>query len=155
MRRNRPAISGAFEWALRVHLAAFYFDGRYANLAMRAVGARLAYTRAKDEPRSRYAVLGVFTLVQAVGEAASAGAEATAGWRATVAAAARARSDRLPRHPETNRGMGEGDAPEEKSVRGAVRRIDSGCFVLRARGRSSSKGRRCDSPATANRVLLY
>lgn len=115
VRRHRPAISGLFEWALRVHLAVFYFDGRYANLAMRVVGARFAYTRAQDEPRARYAILGVFLLLQAAGEAASAFAAAAARWRDT------ARSEGLPRGLEGQReGGGAGD-DEEKSVRGAVR----------------------------------
>lgn len=114
LRRHRPAISGLFEWALRVHLAVFYFDGRYANLAMRVAGARFAYTRAQGEPRARYAILGVFLLLQAAGEAASAFAAATARWRET------ARSEGLSRCLE---GQGEGSGPgdnEENSVRGAV-----------------------------------
>lgn len=65
-----------------MHLAAFYFDGRFANFAMRAAGAKLAYTREQDEPRARYAVLGVLLLVQAAAEAASASGQAAARWRA-------------------------------------------------------------------------
>lgn len=73
-RRKRPAISGVLEWLLRLHLAVFYLDGRYANLAMRAVGARLVYTSEEmEKPRARYAILGVFLLVQVMGEAAAAG----------------------------------------------------------------------------------
>lgn len=115
VRRHRPAISGLFEWALRVHLAVFYFNGRYVNLAMRVVGARFAYTRAQDEPRARYAILGAFLLLQAAGEAASALAAATVRWRDTA---------RLEGLPQGLEGQGEGGHAgddEEKSVRGASR----------------------------------
>lgn len=81
-RRKRPATSAVLEWVLRLHLAAFYFDGRFANFAMRAAGAKLAYTRELDEPRARYAILGVLLLVQAAAEAASASAQAATRWRA-------------------------------------------------------------------------
>lgn len=87
-RRRRPAMSGVLEWALRLHLAAFYFDGRFANPAMRAVGARLAYVRHDQEaPRARYAVLGLLLLLQLAAEAASASAETADRWRATAGAA--------------------------------------------------------------------
>lgn len=72
VRRKRPALSGIFEWLLRLHLTVFYFDGQYPSLAMRAVGARLMYTREQDEPRARYAILGLFSLLQAIGEVAAA-----------------------------------------------------------------------------------
>lgn len=83
-RRKRPATSALLEWVLRLHLAAFYFDGRFANFAMRATGAKLAYTREQDGPRARYAVLGVLLLVQAAAEAASASAQVAARWRAAA-----------------------------------------------------------------------
>lgn len=87
-RRRRPAMSGVLEWALRLHLAAFYFDGRFANPAMRAVGARLAYVRHdREAPRARYSVLGLLLLLQLAAEAASASAETVDRWRATVGAA--------------------------------------------------------------------
>ena len=87
-RRRRPAVSGVLEWALRLHLAAFYFDGRFANPAMGAVGARLAYVRHDQEaPRARYAVLGLLLLLQLAAEAASASAETVDRWRATAGAA--------------------------------------------------------------------
>lgn len=87
-RRRRPAMSGVLEWALRLHLAAFYFDGRFANPAMRAVGARLAYVRHDQEaPRARYAVLGLLLLLQLAAEAASASAETVDRWRSTAGAA--------------------------------------------------------------------
>ena len=70
-RRKRPAASAVLEWVLRLHLAAFYFDGRFANFAMRAAGAKLAYTREQDQPRARYAVLGVLLLVQAAARIAT------------------------------------------------------------------------------------
>lgn len=73
-RTNRPAMSGVLEWVLRLHLVAFYFNGRYSSIAMRAVGARLMYTREQDRPGARYAILGLFLLVQAIGEAALAAA---------------------------------------------------------------------------------
>lgn len=71
-RRKRPAIAGVLDWLLRLHLALFYFDGRYANLAMRVVGARLRYVRETEAPGARYGILGVFLLVQLVGEVAAA-----------------------------------------------------------------------------------
>ncbi|CAM9541887.1 unnamed protein product, partial [Hapterophycus canaliculatus] len=87
-RRRRPDLSGVLEWALRLHLAAFYLDGRFANPAMRAVGARLAYARPEQEaPVTRYVVLGILLLVQAAAEAASASAETAGRWRATAGAA--------------------------------------------------------------------
>lgn len=71
-RRKRPEFSGVFDWLLRLHLAVFYFDGRYPSVAMRTAEARLMYTRQQDEPRARYAILGLLSLVQALGEAAVA-----------------------------------------------------------------------------------
>eukprot|EP00903_Cladosiphon_okamuranus_P019119 g17591.t1 len=87
-RRRRPAMSGVLEWALRLHLAAFYFDGRFVDPAMRAVGARLAYARHDQEaPRARYAVLGLLLLLQLAAEAASASSETVGRWRETAGAA--------------------------------------------------------------------
>ncbi|CAM9419136.1 unnamed protein product, partial [Scytosiphon promiscuus] len=87
-RRRRPEMSGVLEWALRLHLAAFYLDGRFANPAMRAVGARLAYVRSDQEaPQTRYAVLGLLLLVQAAAEAASASAETAGRWRVAAGTA--------------------------------------------------------------------
>ncbi|CAN0231491.1 unnamed protein product [Ectocarpus sp. 12 AP-2014] len=108
-RRRRPAMSGVLEWALRLHLAAFYFDGRFANVAMRAVGARLAYTRPEQEaPRARYAVLGLLLLLQAAAEAATVSAETAERWRATARAAL---SEGFPRSTETEAACGEGGDP--------------------------------------------
>lgn len=111
VRRRRPAMSGVLEWALRLHLAAFYFDGRFANVAMRAVGARLAYARPeKEAPRARYAVLGLLLLLQAAAEAATASAETAERWRATARAAL---SERFPRSTETEAACGEGGGPSD------------------------------------------
>lgn len=86
-RRKRPEISGVLEWTLRLHLAAFYLNGRFASPAMRAVGARLAYARPEQEaPQTRYAVLGLLLLVQAAAEAASASVETAGRWRANAGA---------------------------------------------------------------------
>ncbi|CAM9387000.1 unnamed protein product [Ectocarpus fasciculatus] len=105
-RRRRPAMSGVLEWALRLHLAAFYFDGRFANVAMRAVGARLAYARTEQEaPRARYAVLGLLLLLQAAAEAATASAETAERWRVTARAAL---SERFPRSTEVEAACEEG-----------------------------------------------
>lgn len=116
-RRKRPAISGVFEWVLRLHLAAFYFDGRFVTLAMRAVGARLVYKRQRDESGARYAILGVFLLMQAAAEAASVGAEASTRWREAADARAargpgRAEAVRGARDSESHRDGG-GDASED------------------------------------------
>lgn len=82
-RRKRPAMSAVLEWVLRLHLVAFYFDGRFANVAMRAVGARLTYVRPEqEEPRAQYAILGLLLFIQVSAEAASAGAAVTERWRA-------------------------------------------------------------------------
>ncbi|CAM9296499.1 unnamed protein product [Discosporangium mesarthrocarpum] len=69
VRRRRLAVAAVLDWIQRVHLMLFYFDGRYQNLAMRVLGARLMYNRAHDEPRAKYTILGLFLLVQVAAEA--------------------------------------------------------------------------------------
>lgn len=117
-------MSAVLEWALRLHLAAFYFDGRFASPAMRAVGARLAYARPEQEaPRARYAVLGLLLLLQLAAEASSAGAETAGRWRAAAGAALSARfsgrSEAIARGTGARGGhMGQGEEGKDDSVRG-------------------------------------
>lgn len=128
-RRRRPAMSGVLEWGLRLHLVAFYFDGWFANPAMRAVGARLAYVRHDQAPpRARYAVLGVLLLLQLAAEAASASAETVDRWRATAGAALSGHLCRTTGAEEARGAEAEGDhirLGEEKT--GSVRVLWFGC----------------------------
>ncbi|CAM9622661.1 unnamed protein product [Choristocarpus tenellus] len=72
VRRQRRSVAAVLDWLQRLHLTFFYFNGRYQSFAMRALGARLMYNRAQDEPRAKYTILGLFLLVQVAAEAATA-----------------------------------------------------------------------------------
>ncbi|CAM9315053.1 unnamed protein product [Phaeothamnion confervicola] len=89
-RLTRPLLLALLGWLRRLHLAAFYLGGAYFTPAMRLAGVRLMHSRALDtgETRARYAVLGLFTAVPLVVEAASAAGAASASAAARAAEAA-------------------------------------------------------------------
>lgn len=149
-RRRRSAISGLLEWALRLHLAAFYFDGRFASLAMRAVGARLAYTRPEQEaPRARYAVLGLLLLLQAAAEAAAVSAETVERWRAATGTAL---SERFRGRAEAATAAARGSGAEGGQA-GLVQ--EQGVSVRGSRTRRAGGGGLAIAPAAECRTLSY